>query len=63
VLTPDAPIQIDIAEGLQARDLLTGDLVDAVDRTNFQAGFTAGATVGVNHGQDLGNDLAGLASQ
>src|SRR4051794_26547752 len=63
VLAADTPIQIDVAEGLQALNLLAGYFIDAVDRADFEAGFTPGASVGVNHGQDLGNHLTRLASQ
>jgi hypothetical protein len=63
VLTADAPIELDITPRLQARNVLAGNLVNAVDRTDFDARFTASATIGVNHRQDLGNHLAGLAGQ
>jgi hypothetical protein len=63
MLTPDATIQLNITPRLQARVILAGHLVDAVDRTYFYARFTTRATIRVNDRQNLWDHLAGLAGQ
>ena len=63
VLATDASIKIDVAPGLQARMLLAGNFIDAIDRADLNAGLTSGTTVGVNDGQNLGDDLPRFAGK
>ena len=57
----DAAFQVDVHERLDGRLVLARHLVDAIDRTDFDAGFAAGAVVGPDDGQFLRELFASLA--
>src|SRR5689334_8878088 len=63
MLAADTTIQVDVAPGLQRSMFLAFDLIDTIDRTDFNARFAAGASVGMDHSQNLGNDLARFTCQ
>ena len=48
--TTYASLNINLAPRLKHGDRFAFDLVDAVDRADFQTGFTAGAIVGIDDG-------------
>src|SRR5439155_1502860 len=50
-LAADAAFQVDVDEALQHRLILARDLVNAIDRTDLDAGLAAGAVVRVDDGE------------